>query len=160
MPSLLCLFAFQNHVSKPESPCFEPKAAWYDASQPTLFDLLDSVPPPLRKPDAPLRVTILDGCGERRALHSLHCAWRPANPLSATASLSNAALCRYKDSGVVALGKVEAGVLDSGTTVSANTQPARERGNDLQLSATSAGVRATAFVCVPSVSAHAQQEAH
>ncbi|KAL8269763.1 hypothetical protein Esti_006326 [Eimeria stiedai] len=69
------------HASRPDSPCFDARASWYTPDQPTLFEVLDSLAPPPRKPDAPLRVPILDG---------------------------------YKDNGVTALGKVEAGTVNFG----------------------------------------------
>ncbi|CDJ37895.1 G1 to S phase transition protein, putative [Eimeria tenella] len=69
------------HVSRPGSPCFEPRASWYSPEEPTLFEVLDSLNPPPRNPDAPLRIPILDG---------------------------------YKDNGVTALGKVEAGTVTYG----------------------------------------------
>ncbi|OEH74193.1 hypothetical protein cyc_01813 [Cyclospora cayetanensis] len=72
------------HVSRKDSPCFDAKASWYSAEEPTLFEVLDGLTPPPRKPNAALRIPILDG---------------------------------YKDNGVTALGKVEAGTVTFGMTV-------------------------------------------
>ncbi|OXB71381.1 UNVERIFIED_CONTAM: hypothetical protein H355_011884 [Colinus virginianus] len=71
----------KEHVSRPGTKAYDRKAAWYTPDKPTLFELFDSLIPPERKEEGPLRVPILDG---------------------------------YRDNGIIALGKVEAGVLVPG----------------------------------------------
>ncbi|PHJ16172.1 elongation factor tu [Cystoisospora suis] len=71
----------KDHVSRPGTKAYDPRASWYGTDRPSLFELFDSLSPPDRKEDDPLRVPILDG---------------------------------YKDNGVIALGKVEAGTLTPG----------------------------------------------
>lgn len=82
----------KTHVSRPDSPLFDARASWYTPSEPTLFEVLDTLTPPPRKANAPLRVPILDG---------------------------------YKDSGITALGKVEAGTITYG--MSAMLMPGKKR---------------------------------
>jgi len=51
----------KDHVSDRNSKCYTPLAAWYTLDRPTLFTVLDTLQPPERKEDDPLRVPLLDG---------------------------------------------------------------------------------------------------
>ncbi|SOV78086.1 translation elongation factor EF-1, subunit alpha, putative [Plasmodium sp. gorilla clade G3] len=50
-----------EHVSDKNSKIYDPRASWYDLSKPTLFNILNSLPPPPWDENGPLRIPLLEG---------------------------------------------------------------------------------------------------